>query len=138
MKEKRFEKRRFTRYLIKSLLREKVKNVVIKKDRVSLEYDGEKIKNKIVTRKHEVHVGSWAKTIGKVFVDDDLKGKNRDSVALHEAIEKFVAQKYGLDEDTDAHMIAEEKEREYFEKTNGKWRSHQMKVTKVWMREGKK
>jgi len=138
MKKFKHHRGRFTKYLIKSLLREKVKNVKIGKDWISLEYDEEKIKNKIVTKKHEVHVGSWAKTRGKVYIDDDLKGKNRDSVAFHEAIEKFVAEKYGLDEDTDAHKIAEEKEREYFEKIGGNWRSHQMKVTKVWMREGKK
>lgn len=138
MKKFKHHRGRFTRYLIKILLREKVKNVVITKDWISIEYDEEKIKNRIVTKKHEVHVGSWAKTSGKVYVDDDLKGKNRDSVALHETIEKFLVQKYGLDEDTDAHNLANEKEREYLEKIGGKWRSHQMKVTKVWMREGKK
>ncbi|MDI6826563.1 MAG: hypothetical protein QMD36_05285 [Candidatus Aenigmarchaeota archaeon] len=135
----RLRKKRFTRYLIKSLMREKVKNVKIKNDWISLEYDGEKIKNKIVIKRHEWFVGSWAKTRDKVYIDDDLKGKkNRDAIAVHEVIEKFVAQKYGLDEDTDAHKIATEKEREYFEKIGGNWRSHQMKVTRVWMREGKK
>ena len=135
----KFQKRRFTRYLIKSLIREKVKNIEIKNKWVSLEYDGEKIKYKIVVKKHEVFVGSWAKTKDKVYIDNDIKGKkNRDAIAVHEAIEKFVTQKYGLDEDTDAHKIATEKEREYFEKIGGNWRSHQMKVTKVWMKEGKK
>jgi len=139
MKKKKFRKRRFTRYLIKSLLRERVKNVKIKKDWISLEYDGEKIKNKIVIKKHEYYVGSWAKTKDVIFIDNDLKGKkNKDAVAVHETIEKFVSQKYGLDEDTDAHKVATQKEREYFEKIGGNWRSHQMKVTKVWMREGKK
>lgn len=131
--------RRFTKYLIKSLMREKVKNVRIKKDWISLEYDGEKIKNKIVIKKHEWFVGSWAKTTGKVYIDNDLKGKkDRDAVAVHEAIEKFVAKKYGLDEDTDAHRVATEKEREYLKKIGGNWRSHQMKVHKVWEREGRK
>jgi len=139
MKKKRFRRRRFTRYLIKSLMREKVKRVKIKNGWVSLEYDGEKVKYKIVTKKHEYFVGSWARTRGKVYIDNDLKGKkDRAAVAVHEAIEKFVAQKYGLDEDTDAHRIATEKEREYLEKIGGNWRGHQMKVTKVWMREGKK
>ncbi len=128
---------RFTKYLIKILLREKVKNVVIKKDWISFEYDGEKIKYKIATKKHEVHVGNWAKTRNKVYVDDDLKGKNRDSVAFHEAIEKYVSQHYGLDEHTE-HIIAEKKEEEFHKKTGGNWRSHQMKVTKIWIREKKK
>jgi len=138
-KKKKFRRGRFTRYLIKSLIREKVKNVRIKNGWVSLEYDGEKIRNKIVTKKHEWFVGSWAKTRGKIYIDNDLKGKkDRDAVAVHETIEKFVAQKYGLDEDTSAHKVATEKEREFLEKIGGDWRSHQMKVTKVWMREGKK
>jgi len=139
MKKMKFRKKRFTRYLIKSLMREKVKNVKIKKGRISLKYDGEKIKFKIITKEHEWFVGSWAKTRNKIYIDNDLKGKkDRDAVAIHEAIEKFVAQKYGLNEDTDAHKIATEKEREYLKKIGGRWRSHQMKVTKVWMREGKK
>ena len=139
MKKKKFRRRRFTRYLIKSLMREKVKNVKIKNGWVSLKYDGEKIKFKIVIKEHEWFVGSWAKTRDKVYIDNDLKGKkNRDAVAVHEAIEKFVTQKYGLDEDTDAHKIATVKEREYLKKIGGNWRSHQMKVTKVWMREGKR
>jgi len=138
-KKKKFRKKRFTEYLIKSLIREKVKNVKIKNDQISLKYDGEKITNKIVIKKHEWFVGSWAKTRGKVYIDNDLKGKkDRDAVAVHEVIEKFVAQKYGLDEDTDAHKVATEKEKEYLEKIGGDWRSHQMKVTKVWMSEGKK
>ena len=131
-------RRRFTRYLIKSLMREKVKNVKIKNGWISLEYDGEKIRNRIIIRKHEGFVGSWAKTKDKIYIDNDLKGKDRDAVAVHETVEKFVSQKYGLDEDTDAHKIATEKEREYLEKVGGNWRSHQMKVTKVWMREGRK
>lgn len=139
MKKMRHGKKKYTRYLIKSLLREKVKNVKITDKWISLEYDGEKIKNEIVIRKHECYVGTWAKRNDRIFIDNDLKTKkDRDAVAFHETIEKFVTQKYGLDEDTDAHRIANEKEKEYFEKSGGNWRSHQMKVTKVWMHEGKK
>lgn len=135
----KLQKKKYTRYLIKSLIREKVKNVKITDKWISLEYDGEKIKNKIAIKKHESFVGTWSKKNNKVYLDDDLKSeKDRDAVAFHETIEKFITQKYGLDEDTDAHRIANEKEKEYFERTGGNWRSHQMKVTKVWMHEGKK
>jgi len=138
-KKKKMRRGRFTRYLIKSLMREKVKNVRVKNGWVSLEYDGEKIKYKIITKKHEWFVGSWARTKNKIYVDDDLKGKkDRDAVAVHEAVEKFVAQKYGLEEDREAHIVATEKEREFLEKIGGDWRKHQMKVAKVWIREGKR
>ena len=132
-------KRRFTRYLIRMLKKEKVKRVKIKNGWISLEYDGEKIRNKIVIRKHEGYVGSWARTTNKVYVDDSLKGKkDRDAVALHEAVEKFVTQKYGFPEDAESHDIATIKEREYLEKIRGDWKKHERKVHRVWRLEGRK
>jgi hypothetical protein len=132
-------RRKFTKYLVRLLKKEKVKNVQFGKDWVSLEYDGEKIKEKIVIKKHESYVGSWAKTKDKVYVDDDLKGKvDVKAVALHEAIEKFIAQKYGLRDDREAHDLANFKEKEWLERIDGTWVEHQRKVDKVWRKEGKK
>ncbi len=130
---------KFTKYLVRLLKKEKVKNVQFGKDWVSLEYDGEKIKDKIVIKKHESYVGSWVKTKDKVYVDDDLKGKvDVKAVALHEAIEKFIAQKYGLRDDREAHDLANFKEKEWLERIDGTWVEHQRKVDKVWRKEGKK
>ncbi len=130
---------KFLKYLVRLLKKEKVTNIQFGKDWVSLEYDEEKIKDKIVIKKHEKFVGSWAKTKDKIYVDDDLKGKiDSKAVALHEAIEKFIAQKYGLSDDFEAHDIANAKEREYLEKVDGTWMEHQRKVDKVWRKEGKK
>jgi hypothetical protein len=130
---------KFTRYLVRILKREKVKNIQFGKDWVSLEYDDERIKYKVVIKKHERFVGSWAKTKDKIYIDDDLKGKvDVKAVALHEAVEKFVAQKYGLSDDFEAHDIANAKEREYLERIDGTWMEHQIKVNKVWRKEGKK
>lgn len=132
-------RRKFTKYLVRLLKKEKVKNVQFGKDWISLEYDGEKIKDKIVIKKHESYVGSWIKTKDKVYVDDDLKGKvDVKAVALHEAIEKFIAQKYGLRDDREAHDLANFKEKEWLERIDGTWVEHQRKVDKVWRKEGKK
>ena len=129
----------FTRYLVKILKREKVKNIQFGKDWVSFEYDGEKIKNKIIIKKHESYVGSWAKTKDKVYIDDDIKGKiDVKAVALHESIEKFASQKYGLRYDVEAHDLADAKEKEFLERVDGTWVEHQRKVDKVWRKEGKK
>jgi hypothetical protein len=130
---------KFTRYLVRILKREKIKNIQFGEDWVSLEYDDERIKYKVAIKKHERFVGSWAKTKDKVYIDDDLKGKaDVKAVALHEAVEKFVAQKYGLSDDFEAHDIANAKEREYLERVDGTWMEHQIKVNKVWRKEGKK
>ena len=128
-------KKKFRRYLIKHLMKEPMKKIKITEDRISLEYDGKKIKNKIITKKHERCVGSWSSTTDEIFVDNDLHGKDRDAVAVHETIEKYVSQTYGLPEDLEAHKIATAKEREFFEKKGGNWRSHQIKVGYVWKRE---
>ncbi len=132
-------KGKFTRYLIKRLKEEKVKNVRVKNGWISFEYDGEKIRNKIIIRKHECYVGSWARTKNKVYVDDSLKDeKDRKAVALHESVEKFITQKYGFPEDAESHEIATIKEREYLEKIGGNWKIHQIRVGKVWVKEGRK
>ncbi|MCX6821808.1 MAG: hypothetical protein NTW30_03445 [Candidatus Aenigmarchaeota archaeon] len=129
----------FTRYLVRILKREKVKNIQFGKDWVSFEYDGEKIKNKIIIKKHESYVGSWAKTKDKIYIDDDIKGKiDVKAVALHESIEKFASQKYGLRYDVEAHDLADAKEKEFLERVDGTWIGHQRKVDKVWRKEGKK
>ena len=132
-------KGRFTRYLVRILKREKIKNIQFGKDWISFEYDGEKIKNKIIIKKHESYVGSWAKTKDRIYIDDDIKGKiDVKAVALHEAIEKFASQKYGLRYDVEAHDLADAKEKEFLERVDGTWVEHQRKVDKVWRKEGKK
>lgn len=139
MKIRKPHKRRFVKYLVRILKREKVKNVKFGKNWISFEYDGEKIKDKIVIKKHEGYVGTWAKTKDKVYIDDDLKGgMDVKAVTLHEAIEKFIAQKYGLRDDREAHELANFKEKEFLERVDGTWMRHQRNVDKVWRKEGMK
>jgi len=139
MKLRRLRRRKLTRYLIKSLIKEPIKNLEITDKWISFEYDEEEVANEIIIKKHEHYVGSWAKTKNRVYIDDSLKGKKDiKAIALHESIEKLVAQKYGLGEDTDAHIIATAKEKEFLEKIGGNWEKHQRIVTKVWKLEGEK
>lgn len=139
MNLRKLRRRKFTKYLIKILIKEPIKNLEIDDKWISFEYDEEEVSNEIIIKKHEGYVGSWAKTKNRVYIDDNLKGKKDiKAIALHESIEKLVAQKYGLGEDTDAHRIATAKEREFLEKIGGNWEEHQRKVNKVWKLEGEK
>lgn len=139
MKLRRLHRKKLTKYLIKILNRESIKNLEIDDKWISFEYDGEEVSNEIVTKKHEHYVGSWAKTKNRVYIDDNIKEKKSiKAIALHESVEKLVVQKYGLGEDTDAHKIATVKEREFLEKIGGDWEEHQRKVHKVWRLEGEK
>ena len=117
---------------------EPVKNVKFKKNWISLNYDGNNIKNQIIVEKHQEFVGRWDVDINIVYVDDDLKGLDMEAIALHETIEKYISQKYDFDPYKESHDIATMKEREYIEKKKGKWKSHQIKVGKIWKNESKK
>lgn len=136
MKRKKFKSKK---KLIRSLMMKHAKNVKFGKNWISLEYDGKKIKNRIKIVKHEWGVGDWDRSKNVVFIDNDLIRK-RDIrlVALHECIEKYVAQKYKLNVDDEAHPIAEAVEKRYFTMTDGSWKRHQKKVEKVWIKEGMK
>jgi hypothetical protein len=139
MRLRKLRRRKFTKYLIKRLKEEPIKKLEINDKWISFEYDDEEVSNEIIIKKHESYVGSWAKTKNRVYIDNNIKGKKDiKAIALHESIEKLVAQKYGLKEDTDAHRIATAKEKEFLKKIGGNWEKHQEKVNKVWRLEGEK
>lgn len=112
-------------------------NVKFDDNKISLNYDRTFLSNHVHIRKHEPYVGVWHKYRNDVYIDKDLKVK-RDlmAVALHESVEKYVAQKYRFDPNGDAHSIANAVEKNYLERVGGKWNEHQDKVKKVWKEEG--
>ncbi len=120
------------------LERKSIKNIKFNKGWIFLEFDGEKLKNKIIVEKHQKFVGRWDMIINAVYVDDDLEGLDMEAVAVHETIEKYVSQKYNLDTYGDAHVIATTKEREFIEKKKGNWKSHQIKISNIWKKESSK
>ena len=124
--------------LLGRLEEESIKNIKFGRGTISLEYDGKKIKNRIIVEKHQKFVGRWDEVLNVVYIDDDLDDLGRKAVALHETIEKNVSQKYDLDPYEEAHDIATMKEREFVEKNKGNWRSHQMKVAYIWKKESKR
>jgi len=124
--------------LIGRLEDEPIKKVKFTRGTVSLEYDGKKLKNRIVIEEHETFVGRWDIDINAVYVDNDLDELDMQAVAVHETIEKYVSQKYDLDPYKKAHYIATVKEREFLKRHRKDWKSHQIKVGKVWRKEAKR
>ena len=124
--------------LLGRLEEEPVKKVRFSRDWVFIEYDGKVIVNHIIVDKHERCVGRWDMILNVVYVDDDLKGLDMEAVVVHEAIEKYVSQKYNLDPYEEAHEIATAKEREYLEKHKGDWKSHQLKIAHIWKKESRR
>jgi len=83
---------------------------------ISVSFDGEILRNSIKIVPHEVWVGSWTKS-PNLLIDDDIPEKPkkwRQSVALHEILEKYLDGRYGLSGTIEGHFIAEELERKWF------------------------
>lgn len=124
--------------LLKKLFSLKPAKVKLTQTRVEFSLDGKKIAYRIVASGARGHVGDWHRGKPVVFVDSHLKGLDWQAVALHEAVEKFVAEKYSLDVDSEAHSVAEKIEEKWLKARKGNWRSHQLKVFHDWKKHGKK
>lgn len=132
------KKKESTKELVARLLGEPVKNIEFDNNFISFEFDGRKIKDRIVL-KREPHVGEWAKNKDKVFIDEGLRRKTSiEAISLHEAIEKHLHERYGLRTQKEAHQIAEKKERAFLKSKGGNWRSHQLTVYWLWHKKGEK
>jgi hypothetical protein len=124
---------------IKILLGCPVTNIRFSKNRISLDFFGHRISDKIVVRR-ENHIGEWSKKKREIFIDrcfgeKEMK-KSFRALCVHEVIERFLSKTYGLKIWEEAHVVACKKEREYFDSVKGNWKSHEMKVFWDWHKLG--
>jgi hypothetical protein len=129
------------RKLLRKLLDAPVSNVRFSKNRVYLDYLGYRISDAVVV-KREKHVAEWSRRRKQVFVDREILGRDRKksfrALCVHEAVEKFLCEKFRLNVDKEAHVVATRKEQEYLEKIGGNWRSHELIVYWDWHSLGEK
>lgn len=122
---------------VKVLMKSPVKNVKFSKGnkKISLKFFGERIFYHILV-KREVYVGHWSRKRGEIHIDKELFSKKHmksfKALCVHEAIEKFLVEKYGLKLDEEAHVVATKKEKQYLESIGGNCRSHQRIVYNLW------
>ena len=121
------------------LLKCPVTNIKFSKDRISLNFFGHRISDKI-TVKRENHVAEWSRKRREIFIDKNFgereKEKSFRALCIHELIERFLFEKYGLKLNEEAHIVATQKEKEYLEGVRGNWRSHELKVFLDWHKLG--
>ena len=127
--------------LVKLLLKSNISNTKFSKNRVSLNFFGHRISDRIMVKK-QPHIAEWSRKKGerKIIIDKYFKEKamkkSLRALCIHEAIERFLVKKYGLNTDKEAHVVATQKEKEYLESVNGNWRSHELKVFWDWHKLG--
>jgi len=129
------------RELMKVFMKSPVTNIKFTKHKVSFNFYGHKISDRITVKK-QPHVGEWSRRIGKIVIDRYFDEKDRikefKSLCIHEAVERFLVETYGLNTDNEAHPVAKEKEKEYLKSVKGNWRSHQLRVFWDWHKQGEK
>ena len=124
---------------VKILLKSPVRQVRFSSDKISLTFFGHRIQDRVVTKREE-HVAEWSRKRKEIFIDKKItttdRKKSFKALCVHEVIEKFLVEKFGLKLDTEAHVVATRKEKEYLKSIGGNWRSHELIVYWDWHRLG--
>lgn len=130
---------------VQVLLRSPLKDVKFSKNkrRISATFFGEKISYRIVVRRVK-GIGNWSRKREEIYIDKQIATKNRlphtasfKALCVHETVEKFLVEKYGLNVDNEAHVVAVKKEKQFLKRMGGYWKSHQMLVYRKWSKLGK-
>ena len=126
---------------IKILMKFPLRNVKFSGNMVSLDFFGHRISDHIKIQRED-HVADWSRRRKEIFVDKKITENDRRksfrALCVHEVIEKFLAEKFGLHVDKEAHLVALEKEKEYLKSIGGNWRSHELIVYWDWHRMGER
>ncbi len=127
------------RAFVSILLKAPVARVKFSGNRVSLDFFSHRIFDKVVI-KREDHVAEWSRKRKEIFVDKKITEEHRKksfkALCVHEVIERFLVEKFGLRLDEEAHAVATQKEKEYLKSIGGNWRSHELIVYWDWHRLG--
>jgi len=79
---------------------------------ISFRFDGETITNRIIVNKHAARGGSWSRTDPKVLmINNDYRITELKSLAFHQAMLKYLWEKYRLDWMKEGSEVAEAIER---------------------------
>ena len=124
---------------VKILLKYPVTNIKFSKNKVSLDFFGYRISDKLIIQKED-HVAEWNRRRREIFIDknfDEKKKRNSfRALCIHEVVERFLAEKFGFNIDREAHVVATQKEKEYLKSVKESWRSHELKVFWDWHKLG--
>ncbi len=125
--------------LVRILLKTSVREVTFRGNRISLTFFGQRISDTIRI-KREDHVADWSRRRKEIFIDKGITAADRkksfQALCVHEVVEKFLVEKFGLRLDEEAHVVATRKEKEYLQHHGGNWRSHELIIYWDWHRMG--
>lgn len=118
------------RPIVKRLVAMNALNVKYDGKVISFRYDRTILKNKVIMKKHLGWVGQWSKTSDKIYYDDDLVKQPKEllCVLIHESIEKYVSEKYGLSDSAEGHYVASMIEQKFARQSGVNWGDYNWRV----------
>jgi hypothetical protein len=120
-----------------NLKNQRLHSVSVANGIITIHYDGKVIKDYIKTPKHVRWIGDWIP--GKPIIREhrDLLKNHKYAIlmAVHEAIEKYVAETYGLPEVREAHIVANDAEYHLSRKMGVNWNNYGLWVEVLYRKE---
>lgn len=136
------------RNIIAGLSSQKVHNVRYRNGYVSMKFDNIRLKNRALMR-HSPTIANWRRKRNEVYYDESLKKQDILPLLVHETVEKYVALKYSLYTQTEAHKVAVAVEKKFISDACSRhfkekcthsgrcWRLHEQRLQAAWLRENK-
>lgn len=125
--------------LVKKLITMNALNVKYDGKNLSLRYDRHDIKNRVVMKKHLGWVGHWSRGTNTIYYDNDLVKHPKEllCVLVHESIEKYVHDHYGLSDDAEGHFVATMIEQKFARQIGVNWNDYNWRVEFIYRKEMK-
>jgi hypothetical protein len=127
------------RSIVKHLISMNALDVKFNGKSISFRYDRHIIKNKVVVRKHLGWVGRWSRETNTVYYDNDLVKQPKEllCVLVHESVEKYVHEKYGLSDSAEGHYVATMVEQKYAQQSGVNWEDFDWRIEFICRKEMK-
>ncbi|MFH0832805.1 MAG: hypothetical protein V1900_03745 [Candidatus Aenigmatarchaeota archaeon] len=122
--------------LIRELSKKRATHARFQNNVISLVYDNTHLRNKVIRRK-EKYVANWSRVGKNIYLDKIVKDEDILPLLVHEAVEKYITERYKLNVDKESHRIAQVVERN-FVRDKKDWHLHEERVEYVWKKENKK
>jgi hypothetical protein len=123
--------------LAKKLSKQAVKNVVYTGTKILLTFNGERLCNEVCIVAHNPWVASWDKKQPIVIIHEALPEKWHESSSIHETVEKYAWERYGLDPNAEGHEMAEVVEHKRFleKRSEKEWEDYSRTVERIHRQE---
>lgn len=125
------------KFQVHPIIYQKPRNVTLRKGYITLQFDGEILSNRVKILPHVKMVASWNPHGNEIYFDDDMPRKYFIPLGVHESIEKYLYEKYGIDPLIQGHELADEIEKRWFIPRYGEkeWEAYSREVERVYRKE---